>query len=130
MTPGPLLLYIRPMELDFARRFTDEWLDAWNRHDIDAILSHFHDDVVFTSPVALRIVGDSDGYVRGKDNLRAYWTEGLRRSGDLHFTLDSIYVGVDTLVINYRNQAGGRVNEVLVFKDSLVIEGHGTYETV
>jgi ketosteroid isomerase-like protein len=116
------------MESDFARRFTNEWLDAWNSHDIDAILRHFHDDVVFSSPVAQRIVDGSNGYVRGKDDLRAYWTEGLRRIADLHFTLEGIYVGVDTLVINYRNQSGGRVNEVLKFEGTLVIEGHGTYE--
>jgi ketosteroid isomerase-like protein len=118
------------MESDFAQRFTNEWLDAWNNHDIDAILSHFHDDVVFSSPGAQRILGDSKGYVRGKDDLRTYWTEGLRRSADLHFTLEGIYVGIDTLVINYRNQAGGRVNEVLKFEGSLVIEGHGTYEAM
>jgi len=121
-------MYIRSMESDFAQRFTDAWLDAWNNLDIDAILSHFHDDVVFSSPLAQRIVEDSNGYVRGKDDLRKYWTEGLRRNGDLHFTLEGIYVGVDTLVINYRNQADRRVNEVLVFEGSLVIEGHGTYE--
>jgi hypothetical protein len=34
---------------------------------------------------------------------------------------------VQTLVINYRNQAGGLVNEVLVFDGALVAEGHGTY---
>jgi ketosteroid isomerase-like protein len=122
-------MYIRSMESDFAQQFTDAWLDAWNTHDIEAILSHFHDDVVFSSPVAQQIVEDSGGYVRGKDELRAYWTEGLRRNEDLHFTLEGIYVGVDTLVINYRNNADRRVNEVLVFRGSLVIEGHGTYET-
>lgn len=122
-------MYIRSMESDFAQRFTDEWLDAWNTHDIDAILSHFHDDVVFSSPLAQRIVEGSNGYVRGKDDLRKYWTEGLRRNGDLHFTLEGIYVGVDTLVVNYRNQADRRVNEVLVFEGSLVIEGHGAYES-
>ena len=31
------------------------------------------------------------------------------------------------LVINYRNQAGGLVNEVLLFAGDLVAEGHGTY---
>jgi ketosteroid isomerase-like protein len=118
------------MELDFAMRFTNEWLDAWNNHDIDAILRHFHDDVVFSSPLAQRIVDDSDGYVRGMDNLGTYWTEGLHRNVDLHFTLEGIYLGVDTLVISYRNQAAGRVNEVLKFKGSLVIEGHGTYEAL
>ena len=65
--------------------------------------SHFHDDVVFSSPLAQRIVEGSHGYVRGKDELRAYWTEGLARNMELHFTLEGIYAGVDTLVINYRN---------------------------
>ena len=116
------------MDSDFAQRFTNEWLDAWNSHDIDRILSHFHEDIVFSSPVAQRIVAESDGYVRGLDDVRSYWTEGLRRNRDLHFTLEGLYVGVDTLVINYRNQSGVRVNEVLKFNGSLVVEGHGTYE--
>jgi ketosteroid isomerase-like protein len=116
------------MDDAFAEQFTEQWLAAWNGHDIDAILSHFTDDVVFSSPLARQIVENSDGYVRGKDELRAYWTQGLARNGDLHFTLGGVYVGVDTLVINYRNQANRRVNEVLTFRGSLVCEGHGTYE--
>ncbi|WP_246272422.1 hypothetical protein [Amycolatopsis acididurans] len=39
-----------------------------------------------------------------------------RRIPDLHFEIVA-----STLVINYRNQKGGLVNEVLMF------EGHGTY---
>jgi hypothetical protein len=38
-----------------------------------------------------------------------------------------VYVGVNTLVINYRNQLGRLVNEVLIFDGSLVTQGHGTY---
>jgi hypothetical protein len=39
----------------------------------------------------------------------------------------ALYVGVETLVINYRNQKGNFVNEVLVFEGDVVVEGHGTY---
>ena len=39
----------------------------------------------------------------------------------------SSYIGVDCLVINYRIQKGGLVNEVLIFDGSLVAEGYGTY---
>ena len=35
-----------------AQGFAEEWAAAWNRRDVDAVLAHFHDDVVFTSPVA------------------------------------------------------------------------------
>jgi ketosteroid isomerase-like protein len=115
------------MDAAFAEQFASEWLDAWNAHDLDAILRHFGDDVVFTSPLALRIVEGSDGVIRGKEQLRAYWSEGLRRNADLHFEIEDLYLGVDTIVIHYRNHSGGLVNEVLTFDGSLVSEGHATY---
>jgi SnoaL-like domain len=91
------------------------------------VLSHFADDVVFTSPVAARLVEGSAGIIRGKTALRDYWREGLRRIPDLRFELVGIYLGQTTLVINYRNQSGGLVNEVLTFDGALVTSGHGTY---
>lgn len=33
--------------------FSEQWADAWNAHNVEAVLRHFHDDVVFTSPVAV-----------------------------------------------------------------------------
>ena len=110
-----------------AHEFARHWLDAWNRHDIDAVLAHFADGVIFTSPVAARIVEGSDGVIRGKEALRAYWREGVRLTPDLHFELLGLYVGVDTLTINFRNQSGGVANEVLRFDGTFVSEGHGTY---
>jgi hypothetical protein len=109
-----------------AQAFARQWAKDWNAHDIDALLRHFTDDVVFTSPVAVRISG-GDGVIRGKEALRKYWSEGVRLIPDLHFEVLAVYVGISTLVINYRNQAGGVVSEVLAFEGSLVREGHGTY---
>jgi ketosteroid isomerase-like protein len=114
------------MEHAEAQAFARQWVKDWNAHDVDALLEHFTDDVVFTSPVAIRIFG-GDGVLRGKEALRKYWSEGVRLIPDLHFEVLALYVGVNTLVINYRNQAGGVVNEVLTFEGSLVREGHGTY---
>ena len=58
----------------------------------------------------------------------AYYAEGLRRTPELHFEVVGVYQGVNVLVINYRNQRGALVDEVLVFDDAgLVREGHGTY---
>jgi hypothetical protein len=115
------------MDYSWARGFVRNWLEAWNAHDLEAVLAHFADDATFTSPVAARILEGSDGVVHGKAALRNYWGEGLRRIPDLRFDLVGIYVGVDTIVINYRNQNGGLVSEVLRFHGPLVVEGHGTY---
>jgi hypothetical protein len=115
------------MEPTEAREFVQHWLAAWNAHDVDAVIAHFADDVTFTSPIAARIVAGSEGVIRGKPALHAYWSEGVRLIPDLHFELVGTYTGIDTLVINYRNQNGGLVNEVLRFGGPLVVEGHGTY---
>jgi ketosteroid isomerase-like protein len=108
--------------------YADQWVRAWNAHDIEAVLGHFSDDVVFTSPVAARVVPESGGVVRGKAALRDYWTTALSQQANLHFELIGVYSGESTLVINYRNHRDQLVNEVLTFDgDGLVRVGHGTY---
>lgn len=114
------------MDIAEAQAFAEQWVKDWNAHDVDALVAHFTDDVVFTSPVAARLFG-GDGVIRGKEGLRAYWSAGIRRIPDLSFEVLAVYVGVSTVVINYRNQAGGVVCEVLTFDGLLVREGHGTY---
>jgi ketosteroid isomerase-like protein len=108
--------------------YADQWVRAWNAHDIEAVLGHFSDDVVFTSPVAARVVPESGGVVRGKAALRDYWTTALSQQANLQFELIGVYSGESTLVINYRNHRDQLVNEVLTFDgDGLVGVGHGTY---
>jgi hypothetical protein len=107
--------------------FAHEWVAAWNRRDVDAVVAHFHDDVVFTSPVAAEIVPESAGVVHGKAALREYWCAALAVVPDLHFDIVGVYGGASVLVINYRNQRGNLVCEVLEFDGALVRRGHGTY---
>lgn len=122
--PGePSLNRAVPDPFEFGRH----WLEAWNAHDLEALLAHFDEAVVFTSPVAAQLLTGSEGVIRGKGALRAYWTEALRRIPDLRFDLIGVYAGVRSLVINFRNQKGGLANEVLIFDQGLVTEGHGTY---
>jgi hypothetical protein len=115
------------MGLPEPATFAATWLAAWNSHDVEAVLAHFDDDVVFTSPVAVRILPESGGVLRGKDALRHYWTVALSMIPDLRFALERVFAGVDVLVICYRNENGDERNEVLRFRRGLVVEGHGTY---
>ncbi len=114
---------------DEARTWAQQWIDEWNRHDVEAVLSHFADDVEFVSPVAATVTGDPTGVVRGKDALRAYWTTALAGHGDLHFELDDVHVGIDAIAIRYRNQAGRGCTELAVFDaDGQVVRGWGLYD--
>lgn len=111
-----------PDPLPFAR----QWVEAWNRRDVEAVLRLYAEDVVFTSPNALRVVPDSGGRVHGKDELRSYWTRALAGNPGLRFTLVGVSAGIDTLVVSYRDQTGRRVDEVLTFREGLVAVGHAT----
>lgn len=115
------------MNVEQAEVFVEQWVQGWNAHDLDRIMAHYAPDVVFTSPLAARIVPGCDGVIRGRSALRAYWTEGLRLIPDLHFEVLSFSLGVDVIVINYRNQVGRLTYEVLEFDGPLVTRGHGTY---
>lgn len=107
--------------------FAADWLAAWNSHDLESVLAHFAGDVVFTSPLAARVVPQSGGIVRGKQALRDYWTRAIDRIPALHFTLLGVYAGLDTIVIRFANERGEERCEVLRLSGGLVCEGHGTY---
>ena len=103
------------------------WLAAWNTHDIEAVLAQFHDDACFVSPIAKQLIPDSQGSLKGKTAIRAYWQQALTLVPDLHFSLLGIYAGIDSLVIHYQNQKGVAVNEVLLLRDGKVAQGYATY---
>lgn len=106
------------MERAAAEQYARRWIADWNARDLDAVLAHFDDEVVFTSPRALAVVGVAT--VRGKAALRAYWTRALAAIGSLRFTLDRIAFDPATaeLSIFYDRAVDGRVDraaEVLRF---------------
>lgn len=111
------------------QQFARDWVADWNRHDVEAVLGHFHEDVVFTSPIACHVVPESAGVVSGKAALRDYWTRALVKAPDLRFTLIDVYVGVGAIVIHYRDQRGSEANEVLIFEDMQVRQGFGTRQS-
>jgi hypothetical protein len=65
--------------------------------------------------------------VHGKAALREYFCAALALVPDLHFDVVGVYGGGSVLVINYRNQRGDLVCEVLEFDGAKVRRGHGTY---
>jgi uncharacterized protein (TIGR02246 family) len=113
------------MDKERAQRLVEDWYEAWNDHDLEGILSHYSDDVVFVSPFAVEIAGRADGRLEGKEALRAYFGAALGRFPDLNFKPIGLMVGIDTLVLHYhsvqnllaaelmRVGSDGRVTEVI-----------------
>ncbi|HET7214261.1 MAG TPA: nuclear transport factor 2 family protein [Terriglobia bacterium] len=96
-----------------AQKFAEEWVQAWNAHDLEAILSHYAPDVVLTSPVAAELLNDASGTVKGKDALRAYFSRGLEVHRNLAFDLREVLVGISSVVLYYQNQKGTMTGEFM-----------------
>ena len=94
---------------DFARY----WIEAWNSHNLDAIMSHYDDNVVLTSPVAATILNRPSGTVEGKVALREYFKRGLEVYPNLNFELLDVMGGLSSIVICYRNQKGTKTAEFM-----------------
>ncbi len=85
-----------------ARELAEEWVAAWNEHDLEAILSLYAPGVVFQTPTIIDSLGIADGRVEGLADLREHFARGLRRLPDLRFDLEGVYTGVSSIAIAYR----------------------------
>lgn len=100
-----------------AKRLSGEWIAAWNSHDLNAILSHYAEDVVLTSPVAAKILSDPSGTVKGRSALREYFKCGLEAYPELRFELLDMMFGLSSVVLCYRNQKGTKTAEFMELAD-------------
>jgi ketosteroid isomerase-like protein len=101
----------------WARELAEEWVAAWNSHDLERILSHYIDNFAVRSPLIVERGFSDRGMLRGKDAIRPYWAAGLAAQPPLRFELIDVYPGVDCLVIHYRSVGRRLVTEVLELDD-------------
>jgi predicted ester cyclase len=115
---------------DEAWNLANDWVAAWNAHDLDRIMAHYEDAVELTSPVAAKLLGTLDGNVVGKASLRAYFQRGLEAYPELHFRLADVLCGITSVVLYYTNQNGTRTAEFMevspMGKVARVVANYGT----
>ena len=90
------------MTKDKAWGLAQQWIEAWNSHDLDRIMALYDDSVELTSPVAARLL-DGNGTVQGKENVRAYFQRGLQAYPELAFDLKNVLWGVKSVVLYYES---------------------------
>ncbi|HVJ40753.1 MAG TPA: nuclear transport factor 2 family protein [Dongiaceae bacterium] len=111
--------------------FTRNWIAAWNRRDIDAVLAHYAETAIFVTPKADSIIGR--GEVRGKAELRQYWATISGQINSLVFTPDRALWDPQQRVLTmlYVASIDGvsrRATEIVTFNaDGLIERGEALY---
>ena len=113
-----------------ALKIARNWIEDWNSHDLDRIMSHYAEEIVFISPMVVKLLDNPTGLLEGKSALRNYFDRGLSAYPELKFETIEILVGVNSLVIYYR-----RVKDLLaaefmeINQQGLVIKVNAHYNT-
>ena len=117
-----------------AQVFTTNWISAWNRRDVDAVLKHYVEDARFVSPKATTFVGNP--VVEGKKGLSQYWRLASEKIEKIEFKLDHIVWDSETkeLVVFYEANLNGvrsRACESMKFDSSgRQVSGEAMYGAV
>jgi ketosteroid isomerase-like protein len=115
-TTMPLAAFANYQEI--ARRYAD----AWNAHDVDAIMALHADDTLY------HLHGEADVH-RGRAAVAAKFTAQLAQVPDIRFDLKSLYGGGDHFVfeaaITYSGKDGEKARfdgiDVITIRDGLVV---------
>ncbi len=109
------------------REYADRWLEAWNGHDLEAIVSCYAENVEFAIPA---VVSDSsEERFRGREELRTHFRHGLELAPNLTVTEESLLVGPGGFAILYRREDGHRAIEAVELDASgLVARARVFYE--
>ena len=106
-------------------RIMNDWLAAWNRHDLEEVMSLFSDDAVFETWTGLRI--------SGRENIRKAWAEWFAAGGFSFTSLDMVIDPESGTVVFpwlYEGPAkcfAGKIEkrkgiDLIKFEDGLIVE--------
>ena len=112
-----------------------DFLDAFNRHDLDAIMNHFDEDCVFYMPRGSSPRGDR--FV-GKNEVRAGLAQRFAGIPDVHYGADQHWVcgdlGVSEWTITGTSVSGQKIEargvDLLEFRDGRIIRKDSFWKIV
>lgn len=109
------------------REQANRLLEAWNAHDLDAVVACYAENVDFAIPAAAE--GREDRRLSGREELREHFARGLELAPNLALTEESLLVGPGGFALLYRREDGHRAIEAVELDGSgLVARARVYYE--
>jgi ketosteroid isomerase-like protein len=109
---------------NLARR----WIDAWNGRDLEQVLTLYDNDAEMVSSVIVGLGINTNGRVKGKGRLRAYWSTALQGHPDLKFNLLEVFASPDSIVVRYENERAKVICEYLrLGSDGSIVRGSANH---
>ena len=102
-----------------------QWLSAFNDHKLETLLSLYAEDAVHYSPKLKLRHPETNGLIKGKENLRTWWKEAFDRLPTLQYRATSLTANAERVFMEYIRIVQGEENilvaEVLEIKNNLIV---------
>lgn len=102
-----------------------KWFEAFNQHNLENLLSLYDDHAEHFSPKLKIRKPETEGLIKGKNELRIWWQDAFDRLPTLHYKVTSLTANNDRVFMEYIRQVDNEedmlVAEVLEIKDGNII---------
>lgn len=102
-----------------------KWFEAFNQHNLEDLLSLYDDHAEHFSPKLKIRKPETEGFIKGKNELRIWWKDAFDRLPTLHYKVTSLTANDDRVFMEYirqvENEEDMLVAEVLDIKDGKII---------
>ena len=114
------------MNLENLNRIALKWFEAFNEHNLEKLLSLYDDNAEHFSPKLKVRKPETNGLIRGKDALRAWWKDAFVRLPTLRYEVKRLTPYEDRVFMEYIRYVQGEddlvVGEMLEIKNNLIIK--------
>lgn len=114
-----------PLTPEQARAFADRWYNAWNAHDLDAIMACYDPAIEHSSPFIKRYNAgrpdENDPYLKGIAAVRDYFDRALQRNPTLRFDPMHVTTGLLSVILVYCRMSGDLAAEIFFLNDKGLI---------
>jgi hypothetical protein len=102
-----------------------KWFEAFNEHDVEKILELYDDNATHYSPKLKIRQPETNGLIKGKDVLRAWWEDAFERLPSLNYEVIKLTADDEQVFMEYIRHTPGeedlQVGEVLVIKNNKIV---------
>jgi ketosteroid isomerase-like protein len=108
-----------------SKQIADKWFAAFNEKNIDDLLALYDDNAEHFSPKLKIRKPETQGLIKGKQQLFDWWKGAFDRLPTLHYKPNYFIADTDSIFMEYVRSVNGEedlvVGEVLFFKNGKIV---------
>lgn len=109
-----------------GKQVAEKWFAAFNQHDLESLLLLYDENAVHFSPKLRDKNPETNGLIKGKNELRKWWKESFDNLPSLKYFPELIICEGENVFMKYKRTVQGQndliVGETLKISNGLIVE--------